>query len=296
MNKRVALAFVVAITIAFCLTLMPKVFSQIEDVRVLSYSWYISPSSFDYLVAVGEVQNIGQNVIEYVKVIGTFYASDGTPLAENSVKSFATQILPQQKTPFYMLFSPSDSLTGDSLDPQNIEKLSILVSYAEPTDSSQYEDLEISSHSSSTNPSGYYGVTGVVKNTGTQSATQVGVIATFYDSTGSVAGIAYTDLTPSSIAPGGTASFTIYPMDYSAVINKISSYSLLIEAPNTTPSATPTPSPGISPSPSPTPTETGNGTDTPDTDLYTTATIVIIVAAICIFAVGLFALLRRKRV
>jgi hypothetical protein len=293
MKKSAILAFVVAITIALCMTLIPNVFSQPENVRVLSYSWYLNPSSSDYLVVVGEVQNVGPNIIDYVKVIGSFYTSDGTLLASDSVKSLTTQILPQQKAPFYMVFPLYDSLTGYSWDPQSIEKLTILVNYAEPTESPQYQDLEISSHMSSTDAYGYYMVTGVVKNTGTQSTNQAIVVAAFYNSTGSVVAVGSSYLTPSSIAPGSTASFTIYPLDYLAVIGEISSYSLLIQTLNTTPSATPTPSPTASPSlsPTPTPTETGNGTDIPDTYVYTAAAVVII----CI-AIGIFALVRRKRI
>jgi hypothetical protein len=296
MKKSAILAFVVAITMALCLTLIPNVFSQPENVRVLSYSWHIDPSSGDVLFVVGEVQNVGPNIIDYVKVIGTFYASDGTPLAGDSVRSLTTQILPQQKAPFYMVFPLYDSSTGSSWDPQSIDNLTILVSYAEPTESSQYPDLEISSHESSTDAYGYYMVTGVVKNTGTQSTNQASIVATFYNSTGSVVAVGSSYLTPSSIAPGSTASFTIYPLEYLAVIGEISSYSLLIQTQNT-PSATPTPSPTASPSlsPTPTPTETGNGPGTPDTYVYAAVAVVIICIAIGIFALSVRAL-RRKRV
>jgi hypothetical protein len=298
MKKSAILAFVVAITMVLCMTLIPNVFSQPENVRVLSYSWHIDISSGEYLVVVGEVQNVGPNIIDYVRVIGTFYASDGTPLAGNSVKSLTTQILPQQKAPFYMIVPIYDSLTGYWVwDPQSIDYLTILVNYAEPTESSQYQGLEISSHESSTDAYGYYMVTGVVKNTGTQSTNQATVVATFYNSTGSVVAVGTSYLTPSSIAPGSTASFTIYPLDYLAVAGQVSSYSLLIQTQNTTPSATPTPSPTASPSlsPTPTPTEAGNGNGIPDTYVYAAAAVVIICVAIGIFALSARAL-RRKRV
>ena len=297
MKKSAIFAFVVAITIALCMTLIPNVFSQPENVRVLSYSWYIDISSGDYVVVVGEVQNVGPNIIDYVKVIGTFYASDGTPLAGNSVRSLTTQILPQQKAPFYMIVTIYDSNTGYSWDPQSIDHLNISVDRAEPTESSQYQGLEISSHESSTDAYGNYMVTGVVKNTGTQSTTQASVVATFYNSTGSVVAVGTSYLTPSSIAPGSTASFKIYPNAYLAVAGQVSSYSLLIQTQNTTPSATPTPSPTASPSlsPTPTPTEAGNGNGIPDTYVYAAAAVVIICVAIGIFALSMRAL-RRKRV
>ena len=295
MRKSALLAFVVAITIALCMTLIPHVFSQPENIRVLSYSWYIDISSGDYVVVVGEVQNVGPNIIDYVKVIGTFYASDGTPLAGDSVRSLTTQILPQQKAPFYMIVTIYDSNTGYSWDPQSIDHLNISVDRAEPTESSQYQGLEISSQESSTDEYGYYKVTGVVKNTGTQSTNQASVVAAFYNSTGSVVAVGTSYLTPSSIAPGSTASFTIYPLDYLAVMGEISSYSLLIQTLNAAPSATPTPSPAASPSLSPTPTETENGTAIPDTYVYAAAAVVIICIAIGIFALSTRAL-RRKRV
>jgi hypothetical protein len=294
-KKSAIFAFVVAITITLCMTLIPNVFSQPENIRVLSYNWYINPASSDLVAVVGEVQNVGPNIIDYVRVIGTFYASDGTPLAGDSARSLTTQ------APFYIIVPTYDSGTGMSWDPQSIDHLTILVNRAEPTESSQYQGLEISSQESSTDAYGYYKVTGVVKNTGTQSTNQAGVVATFYNSTGSVVAVGSSYLNPSSIAPGSTASFTVYPLDYTVVIGEISSYSLLIQTQNTTPSATPTPSPTASPSlsptpaPTPTPTETGNGTGIPDTYVYAAVAVVIICIAIGIFALSMRAL-RRKRV
>jgi hypothetical protein len=187
--------------------------------------------------------------------------------------------------------------SGEAWDPQSIANLTIVVDLANPTDSRQYQDLEISSSTLSTNANGYVVVTGFVRNSGTQSPSQVSVIATFYDSTGGVVALGYYDVPASSITPGGTAQFTVYPFDYEAVVNKIASYSLLIQAPiipssaTPTPTPTPTPSPGASSSPSPTPTETGNGTGTPDTYAYAAAAVIVIVIVI-----GILALVLRKRV
>ena len=297
MKKSVILAFVVTITMVLCMTLIPKVFSQPDNIQVLSYNWYINPASPDLVTVVGEVQNVGPNIIDNVGVVATFYASDGTPFAGDSGTSLTNQILPQQKAPFYIIVPTYDSLTGFSWDPQSIDYLTILVYRAEPTESSQYQGLEISSHESSTDAYGNYMVTGVVKNTGTQSTTQASVVATFYNSTGSVVAVGTSYLTPSSIAPGSTASFKIYPNAYLAVAGQVSSYSLLIQTQNTTPSATPTSSPTASPSlsPTPTPTEAGNGNGIPDTYVYAAAAVVIICVAIGIFALSMRAL-RRKRV
>ena len=169
MKKSAILVLVAVSTIALCIALIPNVFSQPENVEVLSYSWYMSPDSSDYLIVVGEAQNTGSSVIEYIIVTGTFYAPDGTVYMSNYAKSFITQILPQQKTPFYIIFSPYNIVGDTNWTSQDVTNYTITVSYANPTDTRQYQDLTVTSHSASTDAYGYYVVTGVVKNTGTQS-------------------------------------------------------------------------------------------------------------------------------
>lgn len=96
--KKNAILVLVALSItALALTLIPNVFSQPENVTVLSYNYYMSG---DYLIVVGEAQNTGPNVIDYIVVTGTFYAPDGTLFMSNANKAFITQILPQQKRHF----------------------------------------------------------------------------------------------------------------------------------------------------------------------------------------------------
>jgi hypothetical protein len=299
--KKGAFSVLVAVsTIALCLALIPNVSSQPEKVTVLSYSYYMASS--DYLVVVGEAQNTGPNVIDYIVVTGTFYAPDGTVYMSNLNKAFITQILPQQKTPFYILFSPANIVAGTNWTSQDATNFTLTVSYANPTDTRQYQDLTVISDSAGTDSDGYYRVTGTVKNTGSQATNQTWVVATFYNSTGSVVAVGYSNyLTPTSIAAGGTASFTIYPTDYEAVVvANIASYSLIIQTKLTAPSATPTPTPSpsqsasptptpASSSPSPTPTASGTGTAIPDTYIY------VAVVAVVIVVVGVVALVLRKR-
>jgi hypothetical protein len=302
--KKGAFSVLVTIsTIALCLALIPNVSSQPENVTVLSYSYYMNPYSSDYLIVVGEAQNIGSNVIDYISVTGTFYAPDGTIFMSNYVKAFITQILPQQKTPFYIAFSPANIVAGTNWTSQDATNFTITVNYANPTETRQYQDLTVISDSSGTDSDGYYMVTGVVKNTGSQTTNKTWVVATFYNSTGSVIGIGQEGgvyVTPAVIPPGGTASFTIYPQDYEAVAANIASYSLIIQTSLTAPSATPTPTPSpsqsasptptpASSSPSPTPTASGTGTAIPDTYIY------VAVVAVVIVVVGAVALVLRKR-
>jgi len=307
-KKNAIFVLVAASTMALCLALIPNVLGQPENVTVLSYNWYTSPYSGD-IVVVGEVQNIGPNVIDYIIVTGTFYTPDGTAQMSNDAQAFAAQILPQEKAPFYIDFPPQTSITGDySWASQGIENVTLVVNFANPTDSRQYQDLVVSSHTSSVDSTGLYVVTGVVQNTGTQATNQTVVSATFYNATGGVVAVGYSNyLTPSSIAPGGTASFTVYAFDsnLSGLAAQITSYALLIQTSITAPSTTPSPSPSTTPSPSPsqpptssptsssspTPTEPGKGTSIPDMYVYAAVAVVIIVIVIVAAAL----LLRKRR-
>jgi len=296
--KKSAFAVLVTIsTIALCLALIPNASSQIENVSILSYSYYIYPYDNNYLIAVGEAQNTGPNVIDYIRVTGIFYAEDETTYMISSANTLLTQILPQQKAPFYIRFSQQDVVNGQ-WGSQGIKNFTITVTHASPTATQQYQDLTITTHSSSTDSYGYY-VTGTVKNTGSQPSNRTWVVATFYNSTGSVVAVGYSAyLNPDSIPAGGTAVFTIYAADYAAVSGSIASYSLVIQTELTAPSATPTPTPSptpsasptstpsqSSPSPSPTPTGSGNGTAIPDGYIYAAVIAVAIVVIVAVVLV-----------
>ena len=295
--KKTALSVLVTVsTIALCLALIPNVLSQIENASILSYSYYTSPYDSNYLIVVGEAQNIGPNVLGYITAMGTFYAPDETVFMSNYARSITTQIPPQQKIPFQIPFTTANIASDTNWTFQDVTNLTITVNYVKLTETRQYQDLTIINDSLGTDNDGYYRVTGTVKNTGSQASNQTAVVATFYNSTGSVVALGFSNyLTPTSIPAGGTASFTIYPSDYEAVYSKITSYSLIIQTELTAPSATPNPTPSptpsasptstpsqSSPSPSPTPTGSGNGTAIPDTYIYIAAVAASLIAATCL--------------
>jgi hypothetical protein len=72
-------------------------------------------------------------------------------------------------------------------------------------------------------------VVGEVKNTGTQAATYVEVIATFYDATGEVVATDFTYADPYDLAAGQTAPFEVLELDDTQVA-KISSYELQVQS------------------------------------------------------------------
>jgi hypothetical protein len=298
--KKSAISILLAVSIiSLCLILIPNVFCQPENVRVLSYSWYLD-TYYGNLVVVGEVQNTGPNTIDNITLVGYVFTPDGTAQASAGTQVYGAQIPPQEKAPFQIQFTPQTSYTGDlSWLSQGIGNVTFAVYSADPTDNRQYQGLTVSSHTSSVDSNGFYMVTGVVRNTGTQATNQTWVVATFYNATGNVVAVGYSNyLTPASIAPGGTASFTVYAIDSDyGLTAQITSYALLIQTSTTGPSSTPSPSPSPSPTPtsspsssSPTPTEPEKVTSTPETYLYILAAVVI---AIIIVAATL--VLRKRR-
>ena len=299
MKKRAILVIVTVITISLGLSLIPTVLSQPEDVDILSYSWYMHPLGGDALIVVGEVQNTGPNVLDHIIVRGSFHTPDGEPyIVSYGQWQLTKNTLPQQKKPFYITFQPSDIVGSGEWTSADATNFTAVVVFANSTDVRQYQDLEVISHTASTDSEGYYRVTGVVQNTGNDATNRTWVVATFYNSTGSAIAIGFSNyLTPTSIAPGSTATFMIYPYyTPSDVVAGITSYSLTIQTepaeseaiptPSPSPTASPTPtSPG---SPTPTPTGGGNGTSLPDFYVYLAVAVVIIV-------VGVVALVLRKR-
>jgi hypothetical protein len=72
-----------------------------------------------------------------------------------------------------------------------------------------------------------YEVTGTVSNSSSTPVTFANVVATFYDKSGNVVGAAHDVSDGSTIAPGGTTSFTILLQEQGA---KVAKYSLVAEA------------------------------------------------------------------
>jgi hypothetical protein len=90
-----------------------------------------------------------------------------------------------------------------------------------------------------------YTVTGSIHNNGPETTGNVWIEATFYNSSGSVVGLNFTNYLTSSLVAGESVPFTVTPTDNTGKLtNEITSYSLLIQSNPFT----------ISPSPSPSPT------------------------------------------
>jgi hypothetical protein len=237
---------------------------------------------------------------------GIATSSDGAEVTSD-INALVVDLLPGQKAPFYWNFYDTTG-TGTWNHP-DVTSLNIAVTQASTTTSYQYPDMKITGTSSSIGTNrgtsaddpnadyGAYWVTGTLQNTGSQTATNVRLIATYYNASGvAVAVGGYIDqVMNATLAPSQSTQFKIgaYDLNQTGIVSekKITSYSMLIqvEAPilqeNTTelPTVTPYPTGGtVEPTTSATtsPTSTGSssiGVSAPGSSGWILAVIAVLV-------------------
>lgn len=230
---------------------VPQTASQTENVKVMNYNYYLD--AMGYLDVVGEVQNTGSTIISNVTLGGTITISGGEQ-TQSVTMVWVKNLLPQQKAPFYMEFPPNGISLGSWI---NVEILTVdlTVYQAEPTTGHLYPDIAVTSSQGTVSQDGSFWVNGNLQNTGSQSAKDVRVVATFYNSQGGIAGVGYTDtLTPNPLTPSQTTTFKVGAFDQNQTglpaNHKITTYSLLVQvtapiiqgdAPQNSPTVTPGP-------------------------------------------------------
>ncbi len=278
LKKIITAVIIVALVLAaFTVLSTTPVKAQASEAQVLSYTWYVAPadtSLAEYagdLVAVGEIQNVGSGVLAQVDVSGTAYngtGSNATVLNQNSNSVFGNNLLPGQKAPFYIDFPPEDSVTQDQTYIPLVSNVSVVVSYVEDSNSTPYTDLTTTGVTSFLDNTGTFNVQGTIQNTGTQTVQQIVAVTTFYNATGQVVSLNFTNyLTDasgsSSLTPDDSMQFTATPTDNSAALSsEIANYSVLVESslpvsttPTSTPTTTATPSSSSTTTPTQTPTQ-----------------------------------------
>jgi len=300
------LAFVILVVLAlasFNVLSLPYVRAQTNEAQVLSYSWYIAPSTtttaeyINDVIAVGEVQNTGSTTVGAIWVTGQTYDSNGTVLASTEAQAMATNLVPNQKAPFYLDFTPEESVTQDQSWVPNVTSVTVSVAtITNASDSStQYTGLTTSNLNIDNND-GNYTVSGIIQNTGDQSVEDVALASTFYKSNGTVIAVSFTDL-GATLVPGQPTTFEVTPWDNTATLSsEIESYTIMVQSIPVTPTATPeqtaqpTTQPTSSPSGSPNPTKNpGIMTSIPPYAL-----VIVVIAVVAIIA-GLMLLRKRGK-
>jgi len=234
MRKSTVYSFVVLTLLSLGMVLVPPAFSQTQDIKVIKYSYYID--SLGYLDVVGLVQNVGPNTVSSVLLRGSVI-SKGVDQGDSETQAFVSYLAPNQEAPFYMEFLQPNT-PNESWFSVDVTSIDLQVVSATPTSSYQYPDLKIASSfdyvDSTLATKGTYWVNGTIQNTGSQTAQNMTVVAAFFNSTGTVVAVGYTDfLLPVSLAPSKTVPFQVGAFDINQTgidtAQKITSYQLLVQ-------------------------------------------------------------------
>jgi hypothetical protein len=295
MRKDTVYLFVLLTLLSLSLAYVQKASSQPENIKVLSYSWYVD--SIGIFDVVGEVQNVGPNTIESVVLGGTVYTTDGVEQGlSNPTYVYVNCLIPQQKASFYMEFPTRQTSTGDlSWLSIGVDHIDFTVLAANVTNNYRYPDVIVKSSSGAPDGEGVYWVSGTVQNSGSQTATNIRVIGTFYNASGIVVGVGYTDyLTPSSLSPSSVASFKVGAFDYNQSEvpskQKIASYSLLVQVEKPLLSGTP---PSLPPSNS---TSTTTPSDsTPSSTIAPEMQYIAVIVVVILGVVGTILVLNKRK-
>jgi hypothetical protein len=320
MNKTVTILVILTVC-SLSLTMVPGALclDQKANIKILDYSYYID--SLGLIVVVGEVQNQATNTVTSVILTGSIVSRDGIYQSSSYTilgipPAEVTYLNSQQKAPFYMDFYPPQNSPDGTWNSIDIASINLQVAQANATVNYQFPDLTItnkqSSIGSTTDDKGVFWVNGNIQNTGSQTASNITVFGTFFNSTGSTVAVGYGN-TVASLSPSGTTTFKLGAFDLNQTgipaSKKITDYSLLIRvqspilqgtAPVTVPTASPDPI--INPSPtsvstnsSPNPTVTQSGSDSTGSQVTPTwIYAVIIVIAIVAVVAGLLVFSKRK--
>ena len=220
--------------------MIPGALSQDQkgSVKILDYSYYTD--SLGLIVVVGQVQNQGTNTVASVIITGSIVSRDGNDQSSSYTiigvpPAEITYLNPQQKAPFYMDFYPPQTSSDGTWNSIDIASVNLQVAQANATAKYEYPDLTITSKQSSigstTDDKGVFWVNGNIKNTGSQTASNITVFGTFYNSTGATVAVGYGN-TVASLSTSGSASFKLGAFDLNQTgiptSKKITDYSLLI--------------------------------------------------------------------
>lgn len=195
----------------------PGAESRVGDIKVLSHEGYYVTGTMvgNYVEIFGELQNIGNRNLRFIKLTATLYDSDGKVIGTDYTYASTDILLPAEKAAFSIMKGP----TGEDYEYYVLEVTSCKETTEEP-----YRDFEFLNTSSYINDNGYYCVKGEIKNTGTQNIDSVGVIITFYNTEGKVISVSGISLI-ADLEAGGIASFDTWTTpDW--ISSEIASYSL----------------------------------------------------------------------
>ncbi len=301
MKKATFLLIILVLTLsltAATLTQISNVKADTSEVKVLSYSYYTAPantptmaSAIGDLIVVGELKNVGSNIVGNVTVEGTAFSSSGQLLATTLSEAFVYKMAPGQKAPFYIDFTAQSSTSGDLTWISKVGNVSVTVTAVTDDPVPPYTGIKFITNppSNLSDPvSGIYLVTGTVQNQGNQNVSKFWAVTTFYDAAGKVVGVNFTQYLipyPSPFKPGDYSLFGATPSDSTPqLVSQISDFSVIIDA---IVSLSPTPNASNSASPT--------ATTNVATPAFPTLPVIVIVVLVVAAVLGLLLFSRHQK-
>lgn len=170
------------------------------NIEILSYAGYVD--SFGNYHVVGEVRNVGDQAAKLVTINVVFYDSNDAVITGRFDLTMLDILLAQRKSPF-------DIALFDATLSAEVDHHTLYVNFS--TVNSVPASLEILADSSYVDDDESMHISGEVRNLGNEKATNVKLVATYYNKTGKVvaATSAYLDPTEADLDPGQTRPFEI---------------------------------------------------------------------------------------
>ena len=185
-----------------------------SEVKILSSSSYVDSDGFLWIV--GEVQNDTSQHVEFVEIVASLF--DGETLLLTEVTSTALRILrPGQRAPFRVLVAPP---------PSGYDRYTLQVDWGITPDQPP-DGITILSHWSRAGSSpGSRSIEGEVRNDSGGPLDTVEIVATMYNSAGTVVAVKSELARSDSLAAGETSPFEILVSQW----NNAARYELQVQA------------------------------------------------------------------
>ncbi|MEM2202166.1 MAG: FxLYD domain-containing protein [Candidatus Bathyarchaeia archaeon] len=182
-----------------------QVVRAVAQARILpNHSGYLDftnyPSPTYHYHVVGEVENTGTTSLYRINVTVNFYDANNIIIGSRSSYTLLNILLPGRKAPFEVVFAGENA--------NQIQNYTLSLQFSTYTGEKPLA-LQILKSIPYMDEAGFQRVNGTIKNLGAENATNVKVVATFYDGNGKVAGVSYTYTMPSAIMPNQTAPFEL---------------------------------------------------------------------------------------
>jgi hypothetical protein len=187
---------------------------------------------------------------------------------------------PGQRAPFYLDFTAQSSQTQDLTWIPSVSQVVFTFPSVVHANTRQYSDAKVVHEINYTDNSGLYVIRGIVENDGGLVDQNPWVVTTFYNASGSVIGLNYTNFLTDTLSPNGGVPFYATPVDNDTQLtSQIVSYAFQVDSLTLTNSSTS----------SPTSTPTSSGSASPAGQIpILPIVIVVVLVAVALVALMLF--------